>query len=235
MDAALADLTSRLEKAYGDKLVSVVLYGSAASGDHQSAFSDLNVLCVLNRVTCAELERAEKVFRWWRNRGNPAPLLISEEEVRTSTDCFAIEFHDMQERRRVLFGKDVIADLAIDRSFYRAEVERELRTNLLRLRQRGGGLLSDGSALVRLLGESVSTFLILARHALLLGGFPVEAKKREVARQLGAAGVEAAPFDKLLDLRDGNASELEVSPRPLFDEYLTQIEKLISFVDRLDK
>ena len=33
----------------------------------------------------------------------------------------------MQERRRVLFGPDVIQDLVIDRTFYRAQVEMELR------------------------------------------------------------------------------------------------------------
>ena len=31
--------------------------------------------------------------------------------VRTSTDCFPMEFHDMQAHRRVLYGDDVIAGL----------------------------------------------------------------------------------------------------------------------------
>ena len=124
--------------------------------------------------------------------GNPSPLLMSEEEVRTSTDCFPIEFHDMQERRRVLFGRDVIASLAIDRSFYRAQVEHELRAKLLRLRQKGAGLLSgSGKALLQLMADSVSTFLVLARHALLLHGVtPMDWKKREVARKLGEIGVD---------------------------------------------
>ena len=65
------------------------------------------MLCVLTRVTPAELADSEPIFKWWREQGNPSPLLLSEEEVRTSTDCFPIEFHDMQERRRVLFGTDV--------------------------------------------------------------------------------------------------------------------------------
>ena len=91
-------------------------------------------------------------------------------KLQTSTDCFPIEFHDMQEQRRVLFGKDVIAGLAIDRSFYRAQVEHELRAKLLRLRQKGAGLLSDEKGLLRLMLDSVSTFLVLARHALLLSG-----------------------------------------------------------------
>src|ERR1035438_4963577 len=112
MDQKLQDLVDRLQKAHQERLVSVILYGSAASGDHHGEFSDLNVLCVLTRVTPAELGASEPVFKWWRD-GNPTPLLLSEEEVRTSTDCFPIEFHDMQERRQVLFGKDVIESEAL--------------------------------------------------------------------------------------------------------------------------
>src|ERR1039458_7326858 len=107
MEQKLQDLVDRLRKAAQDRLVSVILYGSAVSCYHHGEFSDLNVLCVLTRVTPAELGASEPVFKWWRD-GNPTPLLLSEEEVRTSTDCFPIEFHDMQERRRGFVGKDVI-------------------------------------------------------------------------------------------------------------------------------
>src|SRR6266853_6627370 len=143
MEQKLKDQVDRLRKARQERLLAVILYGSAATGDHHAEFSDLNVLCVLTQVTPAELAACEPVFKWWRGDGNPAPLLLSEDEVRTSTDCFPIEFHDMQERRKVLFGKDAVADLEIDRSFYRAQVEHELRAKLLRLRQQAGGLLSD--------------------------------------------------------------------------------------------
>ena len=105
MEDKLLELVDRLKRAHGDRLLSVILYGSAASGEHNQHFSDINVLCVLTRVTPAELAASAPIFEWWRSLGNPPPLLLSEEEVRTSTDCFPIEFHDMQERRRVLFGK----------------------------------------------------------------------------------------------------------------------------------
>src|SRR4051812_47156114 len=104
MNRELAALTDRLARVYGDRLVSVILYGSAAAGDYQGPYSDLNVLCVLNAVTPRELLDSEPLFRWWRGAGNPAPLLMSEEEVRTATDAFAIEFHDIAEQRKVLFG-----------------------------------------------------------------------------------------------------------------------------------
>ena len=62
---------------------------------------------------------------------------MSEDEVYNSADCFPIEFHDMKERRRVLYGLDVIADLKFDMRNYRTQVEHELRSKLLRLRQQG--------------------------------------------------------------------------------------------------
>jgi predicted nucleotidyltransferase len=234
MEQKLQDLVDRLRKAHGDRLISVILYGSAATGDHHGEFSDLNVLCVLNQVTPAELKASEPIFKWWRD-GNPSPLLLSEEEVRTSTDCFPIEFHDMQERRRVLFGKDVIEGLKIDKTFYRAQVEHDLRAKLLRLRQKAAGVLGDKQALLRLMIDSVSTFFVLSRHALLLSGISAGWQKREVAKNLGAIGVDAAPFDTLLDLRERKKKPGDVDPELLFASYLKQIEAVVAHVDRLEK
>src|SRR5271169_5796243 len=187
MEQKLEDLVDRLRKAHGERLVSVILYGSAASGDHHGEFSDLNVLCVLTQVTPAELGASEPIFKWWRD-SNPTPLLMSEEEVRTSTDCFPIEYHDMQERRRVLFGSDVIQDLVIDRKFYRGQVEMELLAKLLRLRQMATDVLFDKPALLRLMIDSVPNFLVLARHALLLSEVPSGWRKREIVRHLPDIG-----------------------------------------------
>ena len=107
----LKELVTKLEHAFSDRLVSVILYGSAASPDHPDRFSDLNVLCVLKQVMPRELMEGEPVLKWWREKGHPWPLLMSEDEVHNSADSFPIEFHDMKERRRVLYGLDVIADL----------------------------------------------------------------------------------------------------------------------------
>src|SRR6266545_3854956 len=109
----LSQLVDRLRKAYGESLVSVVLYGSAVSGNHHPKFSDYNVLCILTQVTPAEMAQSEEVFRWWREQGSPSPLLLSEHEMMTSTDCFAIEFHDIKEQHRILYGKDVVAPLVV--------------------------------------------------------------------------------------------------------------------------
>src|ERR1700761_2483455 len=193
MEQKLSDLVERLKTAFGDRLVSAVLYGSAAMGDWHEQSSDLNVLCVLDRVSPSELVQSEPIFRWWREQGNPPPLLLSEEEVETSTDSFPMEFHDMQEQRRVLFGKDVIETLVIDRSFYRAQVEHELRAKQIRLRQKAAEVLSNSERLIRLMTDSVSTFCVLGRHSLILSGREPRWKKVEIIAALGEAMKEPFP------------------------------------------
>jgi hypothetical protein len=235
-DKVLNQLVEKLQKAFGDRLVSVVLYGSAADGDHQAKYSDFNVLCVLSTITPRELGESTEIFRWWRELGSPSPLLLTEHEVATSTDCFAIEFLDMQHRHRLLHGKDVVSPLVVDRSFYRAQVEHDLRAKLLRLRQKASGMLSDADLLRRLLVDSISTFCVLFRHALALSGVEVTARKREIIeRTRDQFGIDAQPFERLLDVREERVKPREVEPAALLAGYLEGIGKVIDAVDRLEK
>jgi predicted nucleotidyltransferase len=235
MTQKLQELVDRLKKAHADRLVSVILYGSAVTGDHHQRYSDLNVLCVLKEVSPAALEASEPVLNWWRAQGNPSPLLLTEDEVRTSTDCFPIEFHDLVERRRVLYGPDVIEGLVIDDKFYRAQIEQELRAKFLRLRQKAGGVLTDKKALLQLMIDSAPNFLVLTRHALLFAGIPTGSPKRDITRNLASIGVDPQPFDTLLDLREQSKTAGDVDPGTLFASYLKQIQAVVQYVDGLEK
>jgi hypothetical protein len=236
MDKVIDQLVEKLRAAHGDRLVSVILYGSAADGDHHPKYSDFNILCVLSVLTPRELRASEEIFRWWREQGSPSPLLLTENEVATSTDCFAIEFLDIQHQHRVLHGKDVISNLVIDRSFYRAQVEHDLRAKLLRLRQKASGMLSDPDLLRRLLVDSISTFCVLFRHALALHGVAVAPRKREVIdRAREQFGLDTLPFEKLLEIREERIKPRELEPVALLSSYLEGIGKVIEAVDRLEK
>ena len=231
----LKELVAKLERAFSGRLVSVVLYGSAASGSHHDKLADLNVLCVLKEINPQELSDAEPILRWWRERGNPSPLLMSEEEAHNSADSFPIEFHDMKEHRKVLFGVDVIADLHVDHKYHRVQVEHELRAKLFRLRQKGAQVLSDHQKLLALCVDSVSTFCVLGRHALLAAGQDAKHDRRAVVRQLGSVlQMDVSPFEILLDIREDKSGVDPGDPGELFARYLDCIRRLVEFVDRLE-
>lgn len=238
MPGQLDSLVEKLRKSLGPDLVSVVLYGSAAVGDHNEKFSDYNVLCVLTQVTPAQLGATESIFRWWREQGNPSPLLLTEHEVETSTDCFAIEFEDIKAHHRILYGADPVSALSIDRCFYRAQVEHDLRAKLLRLRQKSSGILSDKAVLLRLLVDSISTFCVLFRHALILQGAhngDVPSRKRDIiSRAQQQFGIDPAPFNTLIDHREQKGNK-ENDPAALLAAYMAEINKVIDAVDIIDK
>ena len=236
MEKLLAQLIGKLQKAYGERLVSVVLYGSAATGDHHADFSDINILCVLSEISPRELASGEDIFRWWREQGSPSPLLLSEHELVASADCFAIEFHDIQRQHRLLHGKDVITSLLIEDTFYRAQVEHDLRAKLLRVRQKAGGMLSNPDLLRRMLLDSVSTFCVLFRHALILRGSDAPALKRDVIQRASEVfAIDATPFEKLLDVREGRLKPRDVDPVLLLASYLKEISQVIDAVDQIER
>lgn len=233
---ALDQLVAKLTKAHGHQLVSVVLYGSAASGEHDKSFSDINTLIVLESIGPSDLRAAEPVVKWWTSEANPPPLLLSEEEVVHSTDCFAIEFHDIKQHHRILYGKDVVTSLSVDNSFYRAQVERELRAKLLRLRTKASATLSDGQVLSRLMVDSVSTFCVLFRHALLLHGKVAEPRKRAIIQACAESfGLSPEPFLVLLAAREENKALRATDAEPLLASYLRECSVVIAAVDGLQK
>jgi hypothetical protein len=239
----LRELQNRLERAFTDRLIAVILYGSGATmhgpaDEHDPHFSDYNVLCVLKEITPRELAESEPVLKWWRELGNPSPLLMTEDEVHQSADCFPIEFRDMKERRRVLYGLDVIAHLHVDPRNYRTQLEHELRSKLLRLRQQGARVLSEPAKLLALCVDSVSTFCVLGRHALIAATARAPAGRRAVVHQLTETlRCDMTPFETLLDIREDKTGtgRVESDPGELFAQYLVCIKELVAFVDRLEE
>ena len=161
---------------------------------------------------------------------------MSEGEAHNSADSFPIEFRDMKDHRKVLFGPDVIADLKVDPKYHRVQVEHELRSKLFRLRQQGAQSLSDPSALLKLCIDSVSTFCVLGRHALLAAGIEPKTERRALVKQMGAAlQMDVAPFETLLDIREDKSGPEAGDPGELFAQYLGCIRRLVEFVDRLEE
>jgi predicted nucleotidyltransferase len=230
----LEEFVAKFSSALGDKLVSVVLYGSAVTGDFREEVSDLNVLCVLRQVGVAELEQAEPAVDWWMKKKQPAPVLLSVEELSNARDAFAIEFLDIRAAYQILRGEDLIAAIEVDPTHHRYQVEHELRSRLLRLRERYLALQKDRRGVVQLMVDSLPTFAALFRHALLLSGAEAPVKKRAIFQEAAARfGVSQSPFDILLDVREGSRRLQDAEIRTVFEEYLQQISRTVEYVDQL--
>jgi hypothetical protein len=142
----------------------------------------------------------------------------------------------MQQNHKILHGSDVITGLNVDRCFYRAQVERELRAKLLRLRTKAAPILSEKEALARLLADSLSTFCVLFRHALLLHGFAASNSKRAVLERSGEVfHIDTKPFLQLLDAREDKTKLKSIDAPQLLASYLRELTIVVDAVDRIEK
>ena len=131
----LEALTQRLQTVCGENLRSVILYGSSVTGDHAGRRSNYNVLVVLHRLGLDDLKALSPVVRAWVRGGQPAPLLWTQESLRRSADAFPLEIADLQAAHRELYGTDVLDTLPVDAARLRLQLEHELKSRLLALRQ----------------------------------------------------------------------------------------------------
>jgi predicted nucleotidyltransferase len=233
MEAKLTELVDRLKAALHDNLKTVVLYGSAVTGEFRAGHSDLNVLCVVDRADAALLEHAHGVADWWMRQGNLAPLIFTVDELRRSADVFAIELLDMKLHHRILYGTDFLDDFEVPLHLHRLQVERELRTAWLRLRQAILAAPLSNKVHVDIMLKSVSPFCALFRHALLALGHDMPATKRETVNAIASlTGANPTAFQTILDLREGKRKKSEIDVEVSLNAYLELVEVVTNEVDR---
>ena len=232
---ALNGLVEDLRATHGANLASVVLYGSAAAGDHVELRSDYNILIALNRITPEDLRQAQAPMREWQRLGHPLPVYFTVEELSDAADVFPIEFHQMANARVVLYGKDPFEFVKLSDANLRHQTEYELRSKLIQLRRMYIPASVSIEKLCALMNDSLSSFAALFRAVLMLHGHEAPVSKPDVVRATAKLlQLDPAPFERIFECRASDrlpSSETEAND--LFGAYLFQIEQVVETVDQL--
>jgi len=230
-DAKLTELVKRLKEFAASNLECVILFGSAARGDFREGHSDLNVVCILRSLSVEELGRLSHVVKWWCvEQKEPAPLFFTQDELGQAADVFAIEILDMKHGRRVLYGTDVVAGIEVPMNLHRLQIEHDLRTVVLKLREHYLRAPGNSRELVPILRKSFSGVLTLLRHTVIaLGEEPPLAAHDIIARATHLTGTDTSVFETMLKLRE--TGELHGEIIPVFGAYLRGLEMLLHALD----
>lgn len=232
-ETVFAAIRAEAKAVFGDRLVSLLVYGSAATEDFHAPTSDVNVLVVLKTIDLPALEKARELRRRLKKHRLAAPLLLTEAYIKASADVFPIEFLEIQEKHTLLEGKDVFSRLRLDLKNLRHECEHELKGRLIRLRQsfiEGG---DKPEALKGLLAAAHNSNFPALRTALRLKKKKPPLSKQDVL-EMGAKvfSLDASVLLQVHGLRHGSkwsAKELVA----LFEKYSAEVEKLANAVDRM--
>ncbi|HEY2961151.1 MAG TPA: hypothetical protein VGJ37_01970 [Pyrinomonadaceae bacterium] len=234
---ALNGLVEDLRATHGDNLACVVLYGSAAAGDHIELQSDYNLLIALKRITPEDLRQAQAPMREWQRLGHPLPVYFTVEELSDASDVFPIEFHQMAKARIVLYGHDPFEFVKLSDANLRHQTEYELRSKLIQLRRHYIPASISIEKLSNLMSDSLSSFAALFRAVLLLHGQEAPVAKPDVVRATARLlKLDVAPFERIFEFRaSGTLPKSDKEANELFGAYMLQIEHVVEAVDELER
>jgi hypothetical protein len=225
-------LAKWLAEVLGPRLMSVVLYGSAAAGDFVEGESNFNLLVMIEPLGVAELKAAGQPLATWHRAGHVSPMLFTPDQLMASLDAFPIEMLDIQQSRRVLFGSDLLAGVRIEPTDLRRAVERELTGKLLSLRAKYALAADKPRAVQELMLGSLSTFLVLFRAALRLYESAVPETKLDATHALAKhISFDTSPFEQLFAIKERSSAERSIAPDVSFSEYLAGIEAVTAAIN----
>ena len=228
----LDELVRQLQLAYADALRSVVLFGSAVAGEHRPNKSDYNVLVIVDALPLDRLRAVAAVSKAWAEDGNPPPMTFTTGEWRSSADIFPMEYADILERHRVLYGTLPVDGVSVKPADLRLQVEHQTMGKLLQLRQAIMGAGGDSALQLEVLEKSLSTLMVIFRGIVRLHGQvpsqDYEALTLSVAER---AGFSPEAFLRVIRHRRGTEKLPRDNASLILEEYLAAMERLVAYLD----
>jgi hypothetical protein len=161
-------------------------------------------------------------------------LILTQEYVLNSIDVFPIEFSEIKEQHKIIFGEDIFKDLDIPLKDVRLLCEQQVKGKLLHLRQGYLGIGSNPGILKNLLLSALSDLIPIFRQLIIVNGQkPLDGKEEMLGQLAGIFSLDLQPF--LAVYNDKNKKFLisshEVEAH--LQNFLTQLENLSRHMDSL--
>ena len=227
----LQKFTQGLKDIYREELLSLILYGSAASGEFVVKHSNLNLLAVLKNTDLEVIKKSSKLIRKFKMIN---ALFLTEDTISNSIDLFPIEFLDMQENYFLLYGKDVLKDILVDIRHLQFQCEQELKAKLLKLRQTYLLLNNNRTALRGLLFMSFTSILHILRNVLRIKGRKPPYLKQEVLKELASEfKIDIHVWEKILSAKNKKIKLTGREIEQIFISFVRELESVVTIVGKL--
>jgi hypothetical protein len=226
----LEQIKQKFSEIYGDNLITLYLYSDFKDDLEKEKQDIVNLLLILKSVDIKELNLHQNnqklIVKKFFNKTPITIKIFTKEELLNSLDVFPIEFLNLKESRVLLLGKDVLEDIKIDQQNLRHECEFYLRTHILKLRE---GFIQPKRNEAQLIRESLPFLLSIFKYLLLLLKQKIPKEKSEIVLHLA----HKIDFNKDVFYRIiGNLDSNKLGN--YFEKYLTELEKIVKKVDKLE-
>lgn len=225
----MGKLQRELATALGDRLESIVVYGSAARGDWRPESSDVNVLIIVSKADRETLDVMEPTIREIQADMLVRPLVTTSDELSGAADTYPVLFFDLQRHHVVVLG-DEIELPSVAESHLRLRVEEQLRDFGMTLRS---AYLRDREyprRLAKELEERASGLHAVLEALVFLETREWPADRRDAARR--AAELVGAKSAALVGLHGPH--DIDETITDVYEELLDANSRLVTYVDGME-
>ena len=167
----LDNFIEELKMKLGDNLVSVIAFGSKANVE--DAKNNLNLMIVTNTLNAENLYEISKPVQKWVKAKNPVPVIMNKDEWYSSFDVYAIEYSDIKDNYRIIYGEDLVPSIPVNKYFLRLQCESELKSLLLKYKNNFLLNIKSDREMKKVLNNVIKTLLVIFRAVLRLHDRPV--------------------------------------------------------------
>jgi len=213
-----------LQHIFGERLLAMVAYGAASASPAPS-------LALVRAISADDLDLCAARAAAWHRAGCATPLLLTPEEFSGSLDAFPIEYGEIVDTHRLLYGANPFTGLVIRTEDLRRECETQVKSHLVHLRENYiecRGRQSDIGALV---ADAAPAFALILRRLARLDGLPAATNGDLSAYAAKRPGLDARTVGDVLALAS-HRHESGADAVRLYPAYLAAVEQLWRFIDR---
>ena len=160
-------------------------------------------------------------------------MTFTAAEWKSSADVFPMEYADILEHHRVLYGIDAAEGIQVARTDLRLQVEQQALGKLLHLRRGAMAAGDDGKEQIALIEASLSALMVVFRGVVRLADdVPSQdyaALSADVARR---AVFDAAPFARAVAHVRGTEKIKRDEAKGVLAGYMAGMEALVTWLDR---
>lgn len=178
----LKEFASELIEFYKGDLLSAMLFGSLTTGDYVENASDINVMVVYSDLNIANLDSVARLAKKWFAKRNISPRFISKRNLASSAPYFQIDMLEMKDSYSVLYGDDLLKEIAIDPKKLHWQLSYEVKAMRMRIKQQFWSSTGDATRIRRILLARFTSLIHLSRALLFLKKNNVSASHREVMK-----------------------------------------------------
>lgn len=193
-----------------------------------------NLLFVVNKLDFNVLEQIKELVVKHNKKIKIVPFFFTKEELIDGSDVFPLEFLDIKQPHELLFGEDIINQIEFNKKDVRKQLEFELRSKLIHLRE-NYIWIKKTKDLKQLLQSAVPSLMPLFYGLLFLKDVKKAPTKLDNLFELVADNykIDVDVLRKVRNLRESNIKVKDEDLKKYVEELMIFLSQLGEIVDEM--